>query len=219
MTTNNRRLEKCWQKPGILSCKKHSLTRNKSLSCLIESYTADISVDAGRKANVYKTFRRRTRRLLNVLCAFNLRPVFTGIIHSVTRRNAKKFLLALVLHSLTAQKKVIEIVNKLGYCISYPLNMRNWNSSGSCSTVKRTNNNIITTETKWGEWCSCDCWVDRFDCIVETQPGSGAINWTHLVVFQEKTLQCSSFNTRVNNKRDKRRSFDLDVNDDMFQPK
>ena len=35
-------------------------------------------VDTGRKLNVHKTFRRRPGRLLNVLCTFNLRPVFTG---------------------------------------------------------------------------------------------------------------------------------------------
>ena len=35
-------------------------------------------IDTGRKLNVHKTFRRRPRRLLNVLCTFNLRPVFTG---------------------------------------------------------------------------------------------------------------------------------------------
>ena len=32
-------------------------------------------VDIGRKLNVHKTFRRR---LLNVLCTFNLRPMSTG---------------------------------------------------------------------------------------------------------------------------------------------
>ena len=32
----------------------------------------------GRKLNVYKTFVRRSGRLLNVLCEFNLRPVSTG---------------------------------------------------------------------------------------------------------------------------------------------
>ena len=32
-------------------------------------------VDTGRKLNVHKTFRRR---LLNLLCTFNLRPVSTG---------------------------------------------------------------------------------------------------------------------------------------------
>ena len=35
-------------------------------------------VDTRRKFNVHKAFRRRPRRLLNVLCMFNLRPVFTG---------------------------------------------------------------------------------------------------------------------------------------------
>ena len=31
--------------------------------------------DPGGKINISKTFRRRPRRLQNVLCAFNLRPV------------------------------------------------------------------------------------------------------------------------------------------------
>ena len=35
-------------------------------------------VDTGRKLNVYKTFRKHSRRLLNVLCTFNLPPVDTG---------------------------------------------------------------------------------------------------------------------------------------------
>ena len=40
-----------------------------------------VSVDTGRKLNVHKTFRRRPRRLLNVLCTFNLRPVSTEELH------------------------------------------------------------------------------------------------------------------------------------------
>ena len=36
--------------------------------------------DTGRKLNVHRTFRRRPRRLLNVLCKFNLRPVSTGLL-------------------------------------------------------------------------------------------------------------------------------------------
>ena len=42
--------------------------------CCLESYP----VDTGRNLNVRKTFRRRPGRLLNVLCTFKLRPVFTG---------------------------------------------------------------------------------------------------------------------------------------------
>ena len=33
-------------------------------------------VDTGRKLNVHKMFRRGPGRLLNVLCTFNLRPVY-----------------------------------------------------------------------------------------------------------------------------------------------
>ena len=39
-----------------------------------------IPVETGRKFNVYKTFRRRPGRLLNVLCTLNLRPVSMGIV-------------------------------------------------------------------------------------------------------------------------------------------
>ena len=36
------------------------------------------SLDTGRKLNAHKTFRRRPKGFLNVLCTFNLRPVSTG---------------------------------------------------------------------------------------------------------------------------------------------
>ena len=39
-----------------------------------------IPVDARRKLNAHKTFKRRPGRVLNVLCTFNLRPMFTGIL-------------------------------------------------------------------------------------------------------------------------------------------
>ena len=38
-----------------------------------------LPVDTGRKLNAHKTFRRRTGRLLNVLCTFNSRPVSTTL--------------------------------------------------------------------------------------------------------------------------------------------
>ena len=56
------------------------------MQCLIASRILEKShwkrsfypVDTGRKLKVNKTFRRRTGRLLNVLCTFSLRPVSTG---------------------------------------------------------------------------------------------------------------------------------------------
>ena len=43
-------------------------------------------VDTGRKLNVHKTFRGRPGSLLHVLCAFNLRPVFTGPCMKITTK-------------------------------------------------------------------------------------------------------------------------------------
>ena len=43
-----------------------------------KTYQQLCPVDTGRKLNVHMTFRRRSGRLLNVLCTFNLRPVSTG---------------------------------------------------------------------------------------------------------------------------------------------
>ena len=64
--------------------------------------------------------------------------------------------------------------------------MQNFYGSGSCSTVKSTNYNNITAETKWRDDVLVTVsWADYFDCIVETQAGGGAINLTHLVAFQD----------------------------------
>ena len=38
------------------------------------------AADTGRKLNVHKKFSRRLGRLLNVFCAFSLRPVSTGLV-------------------------------------------------------------------------------------------------------------------------------------------
>ena len=43
-------------------------------------FEINFPVDTGRKLNVHITFRRRLGRLLNVSCAFSLRPVSTGFV-------------------------------------------------------------------------------------------------------------------------------------------
>ena len=53
----------------------------KQLSHL-SHFSNSFPVDAGRKMNVHKTFRRRPGPLLNVLCTFNLPPVSAGFLFS-----------------------------------------------------------------------------------------------------------------------------------------
>ena len=45
-------------------------------------------LDTGHELNVHKTFRRRPRRLLNILCAFNLRSVSKGQLATPTLQEA-----------------------------------------------------------------------------------------------------------------------------------
>ena len=47
-----------------------------------ETFSA-FPIDTGRKLNVHKTFRRRPGRLLSVLCAFNLRPVYFLFVYQI----------------------------------------------------------------------------------------------------------------------------------------
>ena len=56
-----------------------------------------IPLDTGRKLNVHKTFRRRSGRLLNVLCIFNLRPMSRWISSNLKSDRARFFEKDLVL--------------------------------------------------------------------------------------------------------------------------
>ena len=47
-------------------------------------------LDIGCKLNVHKTFSRRPRRLLKVLCTFNLRPVSRDILQKIKEKKSKK---------------------------------------------------------------------------------------------------------------------------------
>ena len=59
---------------------KEVITRNhREWSPDISIVYTFVPVDTGRKLSVYKTFRRRPGRLLNVLCTFSLRPVSMGM--------------------------------------------------------------------------------------------------------------------------------------------
>ena len=67
-----------------------TLKENKCLSflhLLVCLALNPFPVDAGRKLNVHKTFRRRVGRVLNVLCKFNLRPVSTGSVTQILKNS------------------------------------------------------------------------------------------------------------------------------------
>ena len=64
---------------SIFKIKLQARPANKEHFRTTASVYQTFPVNTGLKLNVHKTFRRCPERLLNVLCAFNLRPVSTGL--------------------------------------------------------------------------------------------------------------------------------------------
>ena len=82
--------------------------------------------------------------------------------------------------------KVIEIVNKLKHCISYPLTCKIFTAQARVAQLKVQTTTILPLKPNGVDDVLVTVfWADYFDCIVETQAGGGAFNLTHLVAFQD----------------------------------
>ena len=111
------------------------------------------------------------------------------IVHGVTRGKVmqkKHFTLGLGLHNLSGSRKLVDIVHKLGHCVSYNLvceietaqaeSMLKTSKEGLFLPVKPKSplDNVFT-----------HYWVDNFDVTIDRINGGGSINTTHLVAYQE----------------------------------
>ena len=98
----------------------------------------------------------------------------------------KQFDLALGLHSLTGGRKLIDIIHKLGHCMSYNLTSKIKTSQTESSLLAGTQTTLLpivpatpssTVFTRF--------WADNFDMNTERMVGGESINTTHLMAFQE----------------------------------
>jgi hypothetical protein len=113
------------------------------------------------------------------------------LVHGVTRgkvMTAKHFLIGLGLHSITGQKKPIQLLNRLGHSIDYNMvceietahaqaNQKISETHGTLPLSPATDEHAVLTFF----------WADNFDMNLETQTGHGAINSTHMIAFQEES--------------------------------
>ena len=65
--------ENFWQSENFTAV----FTKNTKKRLNFPKFAHNFPVDTGHKLNLYKTFRTRPGRLLNILCAFSLSPVST----------------------------------------------------------------------------------------------------------------------------------------------
>ena len=109
----------------------------------------------------------------------------SDIIGAVTQGKtitAKQFLLALGLHNITGQRKAVEIVNRLGHCLTYNTTCEIETSLAMKAQQLSLNGySLPLRPLNHDSYVLAVFWVDNFDVKVERQTGS-----THMVAFQEK---------------------------------
>ena len=98
----------------------------------------------------------------------------------------KQFLLALDLHSLTGGRKVIEIIHKLGHCMSYNLTSEIETAQKKSSLLAATHTTLLPLGPATpSNTVFTHFWADNIDMNIERMVGGGSINITHLMAFQE----------------------------------
>ena len=110
-------------------------------------------------------------------------------VHAISKGKVitpKHYLVGLGIHNMTGQKTPVQIMNKLGHSISYNKICKIETSLAELTIHKSEEFNVLPILPDGEEVVLTYFWVDNFDVKVEKQiGGSGAVNTTHLMAFQE----------------------------------
>ena len=80
---------------------------------------------------------------------------------------------------------ILKVINKLGHCISYEKTCEIETALAEIAIHQSNGMNILPLLPTENETILTYFWVDNFDVKVERLGGSGAVNTTHLMAFQE----------------------------------
>ena len=98
-----------------------------------------------------------------------------------------RFLLALGLHNITGQRKVVEIVNRLGHCLTYNTICEAETTFAAKAQQLLSNSFLPLHPINEYDYVLTAFWVDNFDIKVEKQTGSISVNTPHMIAFQERS--------------------------------
>ena len=117
--------------------------------------------------------------------------VTQDIVFAVSRRKVmqrKHLLVALGRHSFTGSRKIIDIVHKLGHCISYNLMSDTEGAQANCffRSSKKVEILPVNLSSK-NDVVRPFFWADNYNTIVERVGGGASVTVTHLVAFREIT--------------------------------
>ena len=112
---------------------------------------------------------------------------------------------------------MIEIINKLGHCISFPLVCDIETGIAQSVQVQSTQTSILPVKpSNEKETIVTTFWVDNFDVIIDSINGGGAVNTTHMVAFQE--MQPEAGITRLYTSVPRTKSRSLNVEEQEVRP-
>ena len=115
----------------------------------------------------------------------------SDIIHSVTHGKVltpKHFLMGLGMHSITGQKKPIQILNRLGNSMEYNYTCEIETAHAESASLLAENSGILPLKPKGNKDVILTVfWADNFDMNLETLTGHGSVHSTHMVAFQEES--------------------------------
>ena len=130
----------------------------------------------------------------NLVGLVNSQDITQDITSAVSRgKNIqyKQLILGQVLHNLTGSRKVIDILHKLGHCISYNTVCKIETAQAECALEASKSNNILALKPILPDQTVFrHFWVDNFDTKVDRTGGGVSINTTHLIAFQEHQSHC-----------------------------
>ena len=111
---------------------------------------------------------------------------------------------------MTGQKVPVKVMNHLGHCIDYNLVCEIEAAQAEAAECIAKNSGALPIKPISPSDCVLTyLWVDNFDMNLKTQTGRGALNSTHMVVFQEETPLTMMGITDIELTRSKRRSLQV----------
>ena len=121
----------------------------------------------------------------------------SGIIAAISQGKTiatKQFLLALGLHNIPGQRKVVEIVKRLGHCLTYNTTCEA-ETTFAVKAQQLLSNSFLPLHPINEHDYVLTVFCVNFDINVEKQTGSTSVNTTHMIAFQER----SEINLQENN--------------------
>nr|XP_046473658.1 uncharacterized protein LOC124214934 isoform X2 [Neodiprion pinetum] len=167
--------------------------------------------------------KRKTGQKCSRLVRSYCQDVIFGV-HDGRVKTSKHIMLGMTLKSLTSSRKIIDIINRYGHCISYQ-GVEELETETTFTSMKKSS--LCPEKIKKKPELFTGVAYDNFDRFVETSSGKDTLHDTVGIIYQNidadttdepEMSEVSSENTSPNKKR-RRRTFDEINIDEMPYPK